>query len=606
MYFLNYNNNRIYLLFIYWKIIKPKHKINIQTKLITFSCQTMEKDSDKVNEILRGTINRLDISEPIGISRIFCDLLKYFTSEPLSASEQISLSLNLLSQGSLDILLDLLTASALDLSNYVNILALIVTLLTTPKDPIVIQNKYDVGKEKLSKVVNYLFTAIHNALNAQLSNTTNTNCSELYSVISICLSHLKRLASKFRSVCLMVITSASLLHLIVKDDGFVTHPILSCLFSILRRSVGKLCTLKSSLVYNILDELILKLGQKDKEIALKSVHSIHILILHCTQLQPDRLSRRYKGVSPVLKKWLGNEFDDILKEILVKLDPSILFEDDRHRSARVIQSYWRGYRERNRVIQLRKVVIRLQSKVRFKKWTNVFNRRCERAKLLKELLLSDRIRDESIQKQIENFNIIESLPAVDVPTYFVKQQTTAALGIQNWWRGIKCKQIMCELRKERVIEESAISIQRAYRKHLLRKIPKPTYEPIEITQEMKEEIDNEIKVWRAKQKYTWIHTGEEMKRMHNQVTEVLERDYTRTSIRHQKLEDCEKRLKNIDRMTDLLLNAPSLSEVTREHLEVYTVPKSQSDIRAEGRRAHKRELKRLKAPWWKILCEVDD
>ena len=565
----------------------------------------MERESGRVNDILRGTINRLDISEPVGISRIFCDLLKYFTTHPLSASEQISLSINLLEQGSLDILLDLLTVNSIELSDYVNILTLIVTILTTPKEPIVIQNKYDISKEKLSKIVDCLFTAIHNGLNAQ-SSDTRPNCNDLYSVITNCLSILKRLASKFRGVSLMVLTSDSLLHLIVKDDGFVTNPTLSCLFSILKISVKKLHTLKSSFVYNILDELILKLGQKDKEIALKSVQSIHVLVINCSQLKPDKLTKRYKGVSPVLNKWFGNEFDEILKEILLKLDPSIIFEDKRHRSARVIQSYWRGYHERNRVVKLRRVVTCMQSRVRFKKWTREFHRRCEKAKLLKKFLLSDRIRDESINKQIEIFNIIENLPASEVKSYFEQQQHFAALSIQNWWRGIKSKQILCELRKERLIEDSAICIQNAFRKHLLRKIPKPSYKPVEITAEMKIEIDNEIKLWIEKRRSRRVPSEEELDRSHKEVDELIAKDRSRYAITQQKLQECEKVMKNIERMTNLLLNAPSLSEVTREHLEVYTVPKSQSDIRVKGREAHERELRRLKAPWWKILCEVDD
>ena len=565
----------------------------------------MERESDRVTEILRTTINRLDISEPVGISRIFCSLLRYYTTNPLSVPEQASLSLNLLSQGSLDILLDLLTVSSIELSSYVDILTLIVTILTTPKRSIGMQNEYGVSKQKLSKIVDCLFTAIHNALNAQLSETV-PNGDALYSVISSCLSHLERLASKFDSVCMTVLNSASLLHLIVKDDGFVTYPILSCLFSILKLSVGKLSVLKSSCVYSLLDELILKLGQRDREIALKSVLSMHILILNCSQLQTDRLSRRYKGVAPVIKKWLGNDFDEILQEILVKLDPSLLFGDERHRSARVIQSHFRGYSERNRILRIHRVVVRVQSRVRFNLWVGGFNKRCERAKLLKKLLLSDQVRDESIRRQIETFKIIENLPAIEVQGYFEEQQHKSAQYIQNWWRCIRSKRIACGLGNGKRIEKSAICIQRAYRKHLLRKLPKLSYNPIEITPEMKHEIEAQIEKWRENRKSKRTHTDKELDRLHNEVSALLDNYPSKSLSRQQKLQECEDKLMNIGRMSHLLMSPPSLSEVTTEHLEIYSVPKSQSDIRNKARQAHKQELKRLRVPWWKVLCEIDD
>ena len=566
------------------------------------SLKEMHTGSSKVSQILRNTFNRLETSEPQGICRIFCDLLKYFTDQPLNSSDQVSLSLSLLEKGMLDIVLDLLATDSIDLADYVNLLTLTLALLIIPKQPDLIQTKYNISDTKLKKIVDSLFTAAHNAFNVVLSKTADKRY-ELYALICQCLRHLKVLASSFRVVRLIVISSPSFLHLLVKDDGSVTIPILSSLFSILKMSINKLNVLKSSFVFAILDELVLKLGQKDTKIALLSLQSIHIILFNCSQLQPDRLSKRYKGVSHVLKRWQGNDFDEVLEEVLLRLDPNIRFEDERHAAARVIQAHWRGYYERNRLIHLKKVALHLQSRIRFKTWFAVFNRRCEKAKLLKNLKRSDQIRDSSIRRQTEVFETIQNLPASEIRGFINRQQELAAITIQCSWRCLKSKQELKQLKKERfTLENNVICIQRAFRKYLMKKQKaKQSYSNVELNSGFQFRVDEEMKKWRESYKPERIPSEKELQQSWKELEQSLKEHYAGMEERLERFNDCDNLLKSMQRSCDLLLNAPKLCEVTKADLERFSVHESRTDIIAKARKAHKDRLARHK----KLLLEHD-
>lgn len=554
----------------------------------------MQTESSRVSQILRDTFQRLETSEPAGICRILCDLLQYFTDQPLSSSDQVVLSHCLLERGMFDILLDLLATSRMDLAYYVNLLTLTLALLIIPKQPDLIQTKYNISEIKLKKIVDCLFTAAHNAFNIIPSKTADEH-KELFLIICQCLRHLIVLASNFHTVSLMAMSSPSFLHLIVKDDGPVTIPILSCLHSILKMSINQLNILKASFLFAILDELILKLGQKDKKIASLSLQSIHIIVSTCTQLQPDRLGRRYQGVSYVLKRWLGNDLDEVLEELLLRLDPSIRFEDERHCAARVIQAYWRGYHERSRSVHLQRAVLRLQSRVRFKMWFVVFNRRCEKAKLLKNLKKSDQIRDSSIRRQTEVFETIQNLPASEIPKYLKRQQELAAVTIQCSWRCLRSKQELKQLRKERciLIEKSVICIQRAFRKYLLKKQrAKRSYNYVAHDPEMRFRIDEGMKKWREHYKLEEIPSEEELSKSWLEVEQQMKEYYAGMEERLKRLDECNGLLKSIQRSCNLLLNAPKLSEVTKADLERFSAHETRPDIIAEARKAHKDTLAR--------------
>ena len=552
----------------------------------------MQTGSSKVSLILRNTFKRLETSEPEGICLIFCDLLKYFTDQPMSPSDQVYLSLCLLEQGMFDVLLDLLATDSIDLAVYVNLVTLTLALLIIPKQPDSIQTKYNISDAKLKKIVNSLFTAAHNALNV-LSKTADKR-NELYAIICQCLRHLMVLASSFRVVGLLVLSSPSFLHLILKDDGSVTIPILSCLISILEMSINKLNILKSSFVFAILDELVLKLGQKDAKIALLSLQSIHIIVFNCPQLQPDRLGRRYKGVSHVLNKWLGNDFDEVIEGILLRLDPSIRFADESQAAARVIQAHWRGYYERTRLIHLKKVVLRLQSRIRFKAWLVVFNRRCEKARQLKNLKKSDQIRDTSIRRQTKVFETIQNLPASEIQEFLKRQQESAATTIQCSWRSLKSKQKLEQLRKQRItLENSVICIQRMFRKYLLKKQrAKLSYRFMGFNPEVRLRIGEGMRKWREFYLPKRIPSEEELNKRWQEVEQSLDEHYAGMEERLKRFEECDKLTKSIKRSCTLLLNAPKLCEVTKADLEKLSAHESRPDIIAKARKAHQDRLAR--------------
>ena len=467
----------------------------------------------RVIGILKSTLNRLHVSEPLGLSEIFCDVLKHFNTDHLTPSEQIYLSTHLLDHGVLDIVIDLLSSLTFDLATYVNLVTLSVTLLTATSDP----DRMGVGEDKLSKIVEYLLTAAHNALSVLLSNLNETE-QDLFPVISSCLSLLQELAANFPVVRILAINSYSFLHLVVEDDGTVTHPILTCLFSLLEMCKDELQSIKQKTIHNILDELVLKLSQSDPSIVCKSLECIQIILSNCPQLQPDRLSRRYKGVVNILKKWIGNEFDGLIDDVIILLEPNFKkFENREERAAQIIQSLWRGHLVREKLSGYKEAAIILQRRFRSKKWMIEFTHRCEKAKRLKLLRKEERMREESIQTQIEFFKTIERLPARKIRTFLAGRQIKAALTIQQWWRRQVRRKTLRQLREKRIF--AAVRIQRWIRRFLAKQ--KCEHAILYDGDLGSAVIEDEITLFRESRRRRKVYSEEELERIELKVTELF-------------------------------------------------------------------------------------
>lgn len=126
-----------------------------------------------------------------------------------------------------------------------------------------------------------------------------------------------------------------------------------------------------------------------------------------------------------------------------------------------IQRHWRGYAARKALRRQNEVFARLQRRIRSRNAgkQEQTERRLAENELKFQMMLQHR--REQRQRKCELIELIEILPAHELPLFFDRQREEATVTIQTYWRGLRTRRWYARVRQEVVENRAARVIQYA-------------------------------------------------------------------------------------------------------------------------------------------------
>lgn len=133
-----------------------------------------------------------------------------------------------------------------------------------------------------------------------------------------------------------------------------------------------------------------------------------------------------------------------------------------------IQRHWRGYAARKSLRRQNEAFARLQRHIRARtlRRHEATERRMAENELKFQLVLAHR--REQRRRKCELLELIEILPAHQLPAFMERQREQATLTIQTQWRGLRTRRWYARQRQAAVEERAARRIQFAVRQWLAR------------------------------------------------------------------------------------------------------------------------------------------
>lgn len=299
--------------------------------------------------------------------------------------------------------------------------------------------------------------------------------SSIHSAPSVYLDQFEAVIDSLIRLCSAHITcvhrtiySPYLLHLLMTDSHTYSLSILTSVQELVKLDEQVINEHSLDMIQTVLDELIYKVGGADKEIALMSLKLL-ALISSSSCCVIDRISNKYRGLSNILYRWSKTSMDNTMKRFVSTLLERVKVSDEEYRlyrAASIIQAGWRGCMTRRNLKKAERGIRAFQRLYR--------KRKIERQReLLVRINSGLNSRDEEMNRLLtireqheQQITLLEQLPAPSVTKYFTEQRDRAAINIQSWWRGERDRKLTKTMRQQRVAEQSANVIQRAYRKHL--------------------------------------------------------------------------------------------------------------------------------------------
>ncbi|KAJ7369736.1 IQ calmodulin-binding motif-containing protein [Desmophyllum pertusum] len=406
-----------------------------------------------------------------------------------------------------------------------------------------------------------------------------------------------------------VLQSKRFVQILMSEDVEASLFILLILENIFKTNRLVMDKLEANVLYSILDEIVFKISaSEESSIGRASIH----LILTATNIHPPLveilLSKRYRGLKAYLSKWKARGFDNDVKRLVSLLEAGSIAQAEQmrlSRAATVIQAFYRGSKQRQRLNRAEFGIILLQRKFRQnrldKARTRDKEKRHEERKLATEQKRINEFRS-SMRKQLK---MLESVPAREVNLFMAENQVNAASKIQAVFRGMMGRRKYCERRDEVSRERAAVTIQRQFRRYQQRLAERKTPYPVVpgLTDSRRAELQNTIAEHR--QKYPAKHrTQEELKELHEKAFSLLA-NHVLSNMKIRKSEQRRDALLarlNVD--TDQLLAAPKLHEVTPDILDSFT--SRSAPVIARAQQCHNEEMRRLKLPWWKKLWDEQE
>lgn len=279
----------------------------------------------------------------------------------------------------------------------------------------------------------FLILANHIYENAETNESPYTNPISAIALVN--LEHFKLVLLSLNRVCNVhtqcihrVVHSPYMLHLLVTDYRLYAIEVLNILHDMISEENELSITEE---LQSLLDELVFKIGGNDEGLALSSL-SLLAVICGVNSNMVGLICDKYKGMSVLLEKW-RHSFDGSLKNFAQTLLKSVKVSEEDHvqgKAALVIQSGWRGYCVRKKLLKAKRGITRFQRLYR--------KRRAEKLKqgLNKSAKIQDSIQKiRSTREMLEKEKqVLEQMPATSVTQFITQQRKHAAVKIQSWWR----------------------------------------------------------------------------------------------------------------------------------------------------------------------------
>ena len=471
------------------------------------------------------------------------------------------------------------------------------------------------------------------------SDSSSNNSSVYLDLFEAVTDALIRLCSAHFSCILRVIQSSYLLHLLISDNHTYSMSILNTIQELVKLDEQVIEHLSLDVLQSILDELVYKIGGADKDLAIISL-KVLALLSSTSSATFDLISERYRGLSFILQKWSKESMDNSMFKFVTTLLERVKVSDEEYKlykAAAVIQSTWRGHTTRMKLKRMKRGITKLQ---RLYRQGKAQKQKYESLKNQGDTVRSDAItKIQTLREQHEHqVAMLEQLPASSVSKYLAEQEGKAAVKIQSWWRGEKDRRKVKKKKAHQKQERSAITIQRAFRRHLKNQnttldindpllllsnaygiqmygLPpltavergqlqaKVTNHSFSMTNPKSEEHQQQVLNKEMSDLLEWFYSSRIEQREADQrrsflYTQVHSNLYTNDimifmSFPIQLSCQCQQ-----------LLNMVSLSSSVKETSSQFTSGSRAVGVMAE--RAHKEELVSMNLPWWKREYERDE
>ncbi|XP_067948750.1 IQ calmodulin-binding motif-containing protein 1-like [Watersipora subatra] len=403
-----------------------------------------------------------------------------------------------------------------------------------------------------------------------------------------------------------VLRSQWLLQMLISDDVDTCHAVLNLTQYAIRVNPKVVSSLDEKVLHALLDEMIFKIVSGDDKYVASA--AISTLILIC-QVQPyfiQIICGRYRGLRPLMSRWSGQGFGKDLKEFVGLLDAGNArrVETEKfHRAATLIQSTFKSWRTRKALQKANTGIAKLQKSFRVKQKVQkkIADEQKQQSALQHQLLVSRKKAMRATREK--NMQILNMLPAAAIPKHLENVQLQAAITVQAAWRGYVQRKVFGNLRTEVSRTKAATTIQRAARKFLARRAKlrndPPAWQRAEgLTDECRVALQKVILDRREGNPYK-ERTRAEQEDLHNRCQDMLKRHVFTNRVDRRKKLHRDALLAELETDSDLLLNAPKLSELHEEDIDKFVSWSVPVATKAQGN--HTNELRRLNQPWWRKL-----
>ncbi|XP_014669000.1 PREDICTED: IQ calmodulin-binding motif-containing protein 1-like isoform X2 [Priapulus caudatus] len=420
----------------------------------------------------------------------------------------------------------------------------------------------------------------------------------------------RRLMVRHRAVVRHVLSSPRILQLLITDHAESSQIVLSLLQEASSVGSDAIGMVTDSVLCSLLDELVYKLcTSKDASIG-KSSAQIVILLAQADSRVIDLLCSRFRGLGSVLRRWDGKGLNTEQGKLaaFLKAGSAEAAGMQEHNNAAVrIQAYFRGYRTRRRLEKANLAFASFHKQYRERKAKNAQSKSEEqRQGALRQRLLESR-RQALRRLSVRQLQCIEILPAGEVDRYLLQQQEAAAARIQACWKGSRERRRLSGRRARARRERAASTLQRAVRRWLRRREERRQRQQLKLLPPLSDEervkLSEQIEEWRYKHPVD-AGSRERQEARHQEAGELLERHLATLVSRRRRETHAEALLARLRLDSQLLLDAPKLSDVTAADIDVYT--SRSTPVAMTARQQHADHLSGLHAPWWEKLADADE
>ena len=401
--------------------------------------------------------------------------------------------------------------------------------------------------------------------------------------------------------------SPYLLHLLIVDNPSYSLKMLQALSSLVQFDPSFLSSLPPHILQSLLDELVYKASSSQTQLVVPSVSLLTALSHHHRPVM-DCISERYEGLANILQRWGEDKFDDQSRQFIASLCKRAHFRGDAEReniAATLIQAGWRGYCSRKKLKRAHRGVTRFQQLYRRKKALENARKKLEDSKKIIAFQQATQKRQKLRLKHETQLSLLEQIPAASAKQYLFEEQDAAATKLQSWWRGVRARENMASVKERERRERSASIIQRGVRQYLAHRKGHEQADCNQTSQERaikpltREEGDQFMKdIVRYRETHPpQYKTDRQLADCHAEVVESLREFYASRNSQHQKENQRNLLLTELERQSQLLLSMPSVAQSTPETIRTFLSGSSRAVTRM-GERTHQEELKVMQLPWW--------
>ncbi|RDD45266.1 IQ calmodulin-binding motif-containing protein 1 [Trichoplax sp. H2] len=457
--------------------------------------------------------------------------------------------------------------------------------------------------EVLLKVANIVHKDVHQSKTQSMEIRI-----EVTRAFRIVLDGMIWLVSAHSWLALFVLQAKSYIALLMSGENDTASTIISIITNFISIRPGICKELQEDDINNIMDELIYKLTTTNEIVIASTITRLLLTIIEDNSNISLTLYERYKGLKQLVNRWIGRGFDNALKQFIYILDSGSAKSAHEYRinhAATIIQSAFKGYKERKKLKSAQQAMTKLQQKIRKRVQDKIAKRIQDKEVEVAKRERDIRKRKDMLKSKERQLQALNAIPAAKMAEYFTKSEILAATKIQSVWRGLVARRKF-KIESENLRQwRAARTIQRCARKFLdrlrsrkLQAAAKESLMPPGLDDQRRTELMTVVEKFK-KQHSEVERSQEEIEEMLYDIEDILTHYWSFLPNWRRKQYEMDALVARIETETELLNEAPSLSEVQPEDLEKFTcysqpiVRKAQEEVQAD--------LKALEEPWWKHL-----